>query len=391
MRIVHVVDYLMPTMGYQEFMLPKWNVIQGHEVHVVTSDRYYPVVNYSQTWGKILGERVIGESHSIIEGVIVHRLSSPFEFKARPWITNLSKVIKSIDPDIIMVHGTGSFSAYRSVKIAKSLKIPLLLDNHMIMDVVQRGILQSIYYSLHSHILMKYITNYAFKIIGVTEETCTYLELLERVPLKKIYLLPLCTDINIFNPQSLVQVREDQPIQIVQSGKLNDDKKPQWLTSAVIELIKKGFNVQLTYVGNGDPEITGLIRNQFDKLGFSNHLHFNDIMSLPDLAHVFRSSHFTIFPEGTSLSALEAAACGSVVIMADHPASKARMENGLGLVYKRGDIEDLVTSISSCINDAKKFSEIQERSMHSIRKNYTYEAISKQFITLCEDAISLHH
>jgi len=390
MRIVHVVDYLMPSMGYQEFLLPKWNVIQGHDVHIVTSDRYYPVANYIQTWGKTLGERVIGTSHSIIEGVSVHRISSTFEIKARPWIANLSKVIKSIDPDIIMVHGTGSFSAYRSVKFARSHKKPILLDNHMIIDVVQRGVLQSIYYYLHSRILSKYIANYAYKIIGVTEETCKYLEMFEHVPTNKIYLLPLCVDTKIFNPQALVQIRKDQPIQIVQSGKLNDDKKPQWLALAVLELIKRGFNVQLTFIGNGDPEIKELIRNQFKKSGFYNHLSFKDIMPLPDLAQVFRSSHFTIFPEGTSLSALEAAACGSVVIMADHPASKARVENGLGLVYKRGDIEDLVTCISSCIQDSKKYVEIQKRSMNSIRNNYTYEAISNQFIALCEDAISHH-
>ena len=24
-KIIHVVDYLMPDMGYQEFLLPKWN------------------------------------------------------------------------------------------------------------------------------------------------------------------------------------------------------------------------------------------------------------------------------------------------------------------------------------------------------------------------------
>ena len=47
MRIVHIVDYLMPQMGYQEFLLPKWNSHQGHEVFIITSDRY-PISNYEK-------------------------------------------------------------------------------------------------------------------------------------------------------------------------------------------------------------------------------------------------------------------------------------------------------------------------------------------------------
>ena len=41
MRIVHIVDYLMPQMGYQEFLL-QMDSHQGHEVFIITSDRYTP-------------------------------------------------------------------------------------------------------------------------------------------------------------------------------------------------------------------------------------------------------------------------------------------------------------------------------------------------------------
>lgn len=42
MRIVHVVDYFMPQFGYQEPFLAKWQLKMGHEVYVVTGDRYCP-------------------------------------------------------------------------------------------------------------------------------------------------------------------------------------------------------------------------------------------------------------------------------------------------------------------------------------------------------------
>ena len=46
MKIVHVVDYLMPDMGYQEFLLAQYNLLDGHEVFIITSNKYYPVPNY---------------------------------------------------------------------------------------------------------------------------------------------------------------------------------------------------------------------------------------------------------------------------------------------------------------------------------------------------------
>ena len=59
LRIVHVVDYLMPQLGYQEFLLPKWNRRHGHDVHIVTSDRYTPIPSYEATWGRLLGPRIL--------------------------------------------------------------------------------------------------------------------------------------------------------------------------------------------------------------------------------------------------------------------------------------------------------------------------------------------
>ena len=57
LRIVHVADYVMPSMGYQELALAKWNARHGHQVHLVTSDRYTPVPHYKRTWETFLGPR----------------------------------------------------------------------------------------------------------------------------------------------------------------------------------------------------------------------------------------------------------------------------------------------------------------------------------------------
>ena len=121
MRIVHIVDYLMPQMGYQEFLLPKWNALQGHEVFILTSDRYTPFENYDETWGSTLGNRICGTGVSIHEGVKVLRLPIYCEIKSRPFIRGLTSKINELNPDLLMIHGTGSFSIYQCAFSLKNL------------------------------------------------------------------------------------------------------------------------------------------------------------------------------------------------------------------------------------------------------------------------------
>ena len=141
MNILHVADYVMPEMGYQEFILPKWNAKHGHEVHIITSDRYTPVPDYENTWQHILGPRHIGESTETIENVLIHRLPVKLEFKRRIWLSGLFMKIKQIDPDIIFCHGTSSPLAFALVNISKKLRIPLIMDNHMAFVAQRSGII----------------------------------------------------------------------------------------------------------------------------------------------------------------------------------------------------------------------------------------------------------
>ena len=65
MKIVHLCSYIQPKLGYQEYYLAKEHAKMGHEVIVISSDRYYPFPDYNNTIKKILGNRFVGESDSI--------------------------------------------------------------------------------------------------------------------------------------------------------------------------------------------------------------------------------------------------------------------------------------------------------------------------------------
>ena len=57
MRIIHVKNYLPPMLlSYQEMSLAREQARQGHEVYMVTSDRYNPIIYPAAE--KLHGDRI---------------------------------------------------------------------------------------------------------------------------------------------------------------------------------------------------------------------------------------------------------------------------------------------------------------------------------------------
>ena len=110
--------------------------------------------------------------------------------------------------------------------------------------------------------------------------------------------------------------------------------------------------MKLKFIGNGSEKIIENIKHQFKKEGLESYLEIVDLLSLKDLAKEFNKADLVVFPDGTSLSCIEAASCNTAVLMADLPASLER-EKGIGSTYSRGDIHDLANKISYLLNDRK--------------------------------------
>ena len=90
----------------------------------------------------------------------------------------------------------------------------------------------------------------------------------------------------------------------------------------------------------------------FEKSGFIDHLIFVDFVPLKELVEVFKNSHFTVFPEGTSLSALEAAACGTPIITTDHPGCRdAVLDKETGILVEPRNSEAITIAISHMLDD----------------------------------------
>ena len=109
-----------------------------------------------------------------------------------------------------------------------------------------------------------------------------------------------------------------------------------------------------------------------------------DLIPLDDLAVEFNRADLVVFPEGTSLSALEAAACDTAVLMTNLPPSIEREKNGIGRTYLRGNLENLAQTISSLLEDKEELHKMGRVSGQNVRELYSYEAISEKMLEVAK-------
>lgn len=395
LRIIHVVDYLMPTMGYQEFLLPKWNAKHGHEVHVITSDRYYPIPNYEETWGQFLGPRKCGSGVEQIEEVTVHRLSCLWEWKKRPWLTGLQKKIEQLSPDVIFCHGTASPTSFRLATFSKKTGIPLLMDNHMIYVAQNRSPSGRLYYHILKTLSKRVLNSSVYRFFGVANECCDFLQREQNVPSNLVECLPLGVDTDLFKPdesggrmqRSKYQIPLNAKV-ILQTGKLSRDKGAHWLAQASASIMKSDPNVWLCFVGSGTKDYLDYIHTLMVDQRINDRFIVIPFVSVPHLAAIYSMADICVYPAGTSLSCLEAAACGKPVVITDLPANKWRAELGVGVCYRTGDVNDLEATIERLLHNPNERQALGEQGRDSVIKHFSYDLIAYRTEEVIYGAIS---
>ena len=131
MRIVHLMRYTAPQLGYEEYYLAKIMQEWGHQVYFVTSDRYAPIPDYDATLGKLLGPRIRGKGVFREGPFTVYRLATPIEYKGTCLPCGLEKVLEILAPDVIHCHEVFYSSlAYQAATLKTKLGYKLIYDQH---------------------------------------------------------------------------------------------------------------------------------------------------------------------------------------------------------------------------------------------------------------------
>ena len=385
----------MPAMGYQEFMLAKWNARHGQQVHMLTSDRYTPVPNYEASWRPILGPRIVGEGVEEIDGVVVHRLPVKVELGRKIWLSGLSREIRRLSPDIVLCHGTSSPSAFVLPKTCKRLRVPLLMDNHMAFVAQRKGIVGRLGYMLLRFLTRRTMNGQVSRFLGVGKESCDFLIKEQGVSPGKVGRLDIGVDTELFRPdiqargraRALYGIPAEAKV-VMQTGKLSPDKSPGWLAEATAPIMERRADVWLVFVGGGAANELEAINGPIVGAGVSDRMRVIPAVATKQLAEIFNLADICVYPNASSLSCMEAAACGRPVIVTDLPWGKEREKAGVTLCYRTGDTDDLHRKLEWLLTDDDARNDIGRRARRAVLERFSYDTIARRSEEIMREAIA---
>lgn len=319
MRIVHLIDYYQPRVGYQEYFLAREHARLGLETYVVTSDRYFPFPNYDNTYRKLLGPRFAGYGEENSEGINIIRLKSA-ELPGTNLILlkHLKKTLHKIKPDLVLCHGIYSFTSFLISKYKKTNSFNLVFDNHAAAfnTDFNKSLPARFYHFLFKTFFAHSIINNADKIFAIGEAERDFICHDLGLPEKKIPIIRLGVDTALFRYSARIrkEIRSKYKIKdsskvIIFTGKISPNKKVYFLAEA-LERISKGSLV-LLLIGGGPDDYLNKIKKITDKTRLI-HLAFIDNNKLPGF---YSAADLAVWPGDSSIAILEAMSCRLPLIL----------------------------------------------------------------------------
>ncbi|MBI2541595.1 glycosyltransferase family 4 protein [Candidatus Woesearchaeota archaeon] len=392
MKIVHLMGYFVPELGYQEYYLAKKHKEVGHDVYVITSDMLYPFPNIEN----MLKEAGIKDTSrkrkpgfSVVDGIKVYRLPHIIEYSDFILVKDLKKTLEKIRPDVVFAHESRQATPALAALYKKKLGYRLVVDQHdfyhrIPSHTLWRKAARFLDYFIFRKPIVDYSLRRADSIIAVTSETKDFLVKTHEISPKKILLIPLGVDTGFFkfsgkarqNIRKKFKISQSE-IVLVFSGIVVRRKGIEILLEALSEISNE--NIKLLIVGSGDIDYMKELKDLSKKLGIGDNTIFTGFVKKNEIKNYFSAADIGIWPGNNSVSIMEAMACRLPIVMVDLQLSHL-VSYGNGLKFPQHDKEKLKEALKKLVQNSKLRQDMSKNSVSAIKKHYSYGIIAEQFL-----------
>ncbi|EOX8526928.1 glycosyltransferase family 4 protein [Salmonella bongori] len=186
---------------------------------------------------------------------------------------------------------------------------------------------------------------------------------------KNVYLIPNGVDVSKFTPDKLCHKYSTKLLKVIMVGRLWVQKDPSTLLKAVIDLLERNINIELSFVGDG--ELRSVLILQADK--YTNKINFlgwrNDIENILPEYDVF------VLPslwEGMPLAILEAMSCGLACVVTNIPGNNDLIKDKHnGYLFDCGDAKRLSELLEYYYNNRDVLIEHSNLNRQIVLDKYT--------------------
>ncbi|MEM2111225.1 MAG: glycosyltransferase family 4 protein [Candidatus Bathyarchaeia archaeon] len=207
-------------------------------------------------------------------------------------------------------------------------------------------------------------------------------------PKDKITVIP-----NMYDPAFLYRLeqlnapRNDKKTVILYAGRLVRKKGVEDLIEAFSKI--KSNRAELWIAGRGpDRKKLGEIAKRINKK-----VKFLGFVSLYDLPLIYKKAHIFVhpakYPEPFSRNILEAMLSELAVVASDSGASSEALGD-VGIIYKTGNVNELVEKLEILINDEKSRIELGKKARKRVLENFSPTKVVQQIINEYKDVLQNH-
>lgn len=386
MKIVHVIDYFQPKLGYQETFLAREHAKMGHEVFVVTSDRYNPIVYLGDAAKPILGERIVAPGFFIEEDIKVWRLKTLFEVPHGIWIVGLEKKILELEPDLLIVHGIANYCAVKIAFLKRRLPFcKLIFDDHMTFD--NSTSIMRVFYPLFKLSFAKEIKRAGDAFVAIAPASIEFMHEKYGISYNDITLIPLGADDDLFRFDSISRqkIRDKLSLQescvlFIYTGKIIPEKNLHLLVKAA-KLLEKYTTFRILLVGNGSLKYIQVLKDSIRVANLDKLFFWHDAVPNSELYMYYSAADVAIWPRGASISQREAMACGLPLIVSDGSPVTDLVSHENGFILHEDDPSHLAEQMEKLLDPyLRKIMGINSRK--AVENELSWKVIAKQFTAL---------
>lgn len=383
MKFVHITHHYIDGWGYQDNLLPEYQLRQGWDVTVISDNNHLLYMKDDRKTKEIISK---GSTYEI-NGVKIRKIKCYLNTSDLSLMcSGLYKLLNKEAPDIILHHGLNSSTLIIAAIYKKQHpNIKLFVDNHA--DWINRSknkVWNFLINKIMISTVVKIIGDGVDKYFGVTPMRVDYLHEEFLIPSSKIGFLPIgCDTISAdSSPHSKADLRaiynfSPDDFIIACGGKLDRSKGVIEIINACSKLSRIIPNIRLILFGKIDKEIQGMIDNSsmVSYMGWCDRYMTISLLKLSDVG-CWPLLHTTLIEDAVS--------CGlPIVVKASRNVSHfQRCGNG---VFLREGTEKEIEDAIFLIRD--NYTVYFEKCRYAKRR-YSYENIASYIISYPNTAFS---
>ncbi len=382
MKILHIMNWFMEGMGYQENYLPFYQAGFGNEVRILCSKHY-------------LKKRkpIKGSNKDITyydRSLKIKRLKSLYiQFPTEQnWYLGLKKEIEDFKPEVIHLHNIRVLPTWQllATNFANKDRVKIFVDSHIDNGNFDlKKFHKFIYFfGFIKKLIIPMMLRRNFVFLPVNPYSRYCLNSYFGIPQEKMQLLPLGVDNEkiFFSRQEREKIRKKyaigkEDIVFVFSGVFEKSKSLADLINAFKILTKKYKHIFLLMIGEG----RFAQDESFGQLKDSGRVILPGWQPMSDFYKWYSMADIGIMP-GKLGGVKDILGAARPLIISDDLAVSYLLEYNNGLKFRRGDVDGLAHSMEKYIKSPDLIQKHGERSLQLVNEKLAWQNIANQSLRI---------